>query len=213
MHSRTVMVQHIELRRIEELVPYEKNPRTHSARQVDQIKASMKEFGFVVPILIDSKAGIVAGHGRLLAARKLGLTHVPVIVLDHLSEAQKRAYLLADNQLALNAGWDEDLLRVELEELKALDINIDLIGFDPGDLDRMLARGRGSCLVDEDKVPEAPRQVTSARGDLWILGGHRLVCGDATDAGDVARLCGSAGERAQPLLLVTDPPYGIELDS
>jgi len=213
MHSRTVMVQHIELRRIEELVPYEKNPRTHSARQVDQIKASMKEFGFVVPILIDTHAGIVAGHGRLLAARKLGLTHVPVIVLDHLSEAQKRAYLLADNQLALNAGWDEDLLRVELEELKALDINIDLIGFDPGDLDRMLARGRGSCLVDEDDVPDAPRQVTSTRGDLWILGGHRLVCGDATDAGDVARLCGSAGERAQPLLLVTDPPYGIELDS
>src|SRR5579872_6245418 len=151
MHSRTVMVQHIELRRIEELVPYEKNPRTHSARQVDQIKASMKEFGFVVPILIDSKAGIVAGHGRLLAARKLGLTHVPVIVLDHLSEAQKRAYLLADNQLALNAGWDEDLLRVELEELKALDINIDLIGFDPGDLDRMLARGRSSCLVMRTK--------------------------------------------------------------
>src|SRR5450755_3661938 len=128
------MVKHIELWLIDRLIPYSRNPRTHSDAQVAQIAASIREFGFNNPILVDTKAGIIAGHGRLLAARSLGLTEVPVIVLDHLSEAQKRAYIIADNQLALNAGWDEDILRTELAALQAEDFNIDLIGFDDRDL-------------------------------------------------------------------------------
>src|SRR5579863_4708129 len=127
------MVKHIQLWLVEKLIPYARNPRTHSDAQVAQIAASIAEFGFNNPILVDTKAGIIAGHGRLLAARKLGLTEVPVIVLDHLSEAQKRAYIIADNQLALNAGWDDDVLRSELAALQAEDFNVDLIGFDDRD--------------------------------------------------------------------------------
>src|SRR5271169_4297071 len=138
------MVKHIELWLVEKLIPYSRNPRTHSDAQIAQIAASIAEFGFNNPILVDTKAGIIAGHGRLLAARKLGLTEVPVIVLDHLSEAQKRAYIIADNQLALNAGWNDDLLRSELAALQQEDFNIDLIGFDDRDLAQLLA-DQDSC--------------------------------------------------------------------
>src|SRR6202167_622393 len=131
-----VVAKHIEMWLIEKLIPWTKNPRTHSEAQVAQIAASITEFGFNNPILVDTHSGIIAGHGRLLAARKLGLTEVPVIVLDHLTEAQKRAYIIADNQLALNAGWDEDLLREQLAALQAEDFNIDLIGFEDRDLSR-----------------------------------------------------------------------------
>src|ERR1700691_3674253 len=131
-----VVAKHIEMWLIEKLIPWAKNPRTHSDAQIAQIAASIAEFGFNNPILVDTKAGIIAGHGRLLAARKLGLTEVPVIVLDHLTAAQKRAYIIADNQLTLNAGWDEDLLRAELAALQAEDFNIDLIGFEDRDLSR-----------------------------------------------------------------------------
>src|SRR5450432_2374755 len=137
--SLQAMVKHIELWLIDKLVPYARNPRTHSDAQVAQIAASIAEYGFNNPSLVDTKAGIIAGHGRLLAARKLGLGEVPVIVLDHLSEAQKRAYIIADNQLALNAGWDEDILRAELAALRAEDFDIDLIGFDDRDLAQLLA--------------------------------------------------------------------------
>src|ERR1700691_4916034 len=136
LHS---MAKQIELWVIDKLIPWARNPRTHSDAQVAQIAASIAEFGFNNPILVDTKAGIIAGHGRLLAARKLGLTEVPVIVLDHLSEAQKRAYVIADNQLALNAGWDDDLLRSELAALQQEDFNLDLIGFDDRDLTKLLA--------------------------------------------------------------------------
>src|SRR3984957_17829249 len=149
------MARHIEMWSIEKLIPYTRNPRTHSDAQVAQIGASIAEFGFNNPILVDTKAGIIAGHGRLLAARKLQLAEVPVIVLDHLTEAQKRAYILADNQLALNAGWDEELLRIELTALQEEDINLNLIGFEDEELARLLAAQDASDgLTDEDAVPE-----------------------------------------------------------
>jgi DNA modification methylase len=200
------IVKHIELWLIDRLIPFARNPRTHSDVQISQIAASIAEFGFNNPILVDTKAGIIAGHGRLLAARKLRLTEVPVIVLDHLSEAQKRAYIIADNQLALNAGWDEDLLRAELAALQEEDFNLDLIGFNPHELDTLLA------LDDEEQanaVPPLPESPVSRSGDLWLLGSHRILCGDATNAEAVARLL----DERKPRLMVTDPPYGIELDS
>ncbi len=201
------LVQRIEHWLLDKLIPFARNPRTHSDAQVAQIAASIAEFGFNNPILVDTKAGIIAGHGRLLAARKLGLTEVPVIVLDHLTEAQKRAYIIADNQLALNAGWDEDLLRAELAALQAEDFNLDLIGFDDRDLSRLLADQ--DAADQADAVPDVPAAPVTVPGDLWLCGKHRVLCGDATSAEAVARLL---GER-KPRLMVTDPPYGIELDS
>ena len=207
------MAQRIELWPIEKLKPYAKNPRTHSAAQIDQIAASIEAFGFNNPVLVDTSAGIIAGHGRLLAARKLGLKEVPVIVLDHLTAAQKRAYIIADNQLALNADWDEELLRAELAAVQAEDFNLDLIGFDDDELARLLADNDAVGLTDEDAVPDPPEDPITRTGDLWLLGPHRVLCGDATSAEAVMRVCGSNAQRPQPLLMVTDPPYGIELDS
>lgn len=204
--------KHIEMLPIGRLNPFAGNPRTHSDVQVDQLAASMEAFGFNNPILVDTKAGIIAGHGRLLAARKLGLTEVPVIVLDHLSEAQKRAYIIADNQLALNAGWDDELLRAELAALQAEDFNLDLIGFEADELARLLDDD-GAGLTDEDAIPDPPDDPVTMTGDLWLLGPHRVFCGDATSAEAVMRVCGEPGSRPQPSLMVTDPPYGIELDS
>lgn len=183
------MAQCIELWVIEKLIPWARNPRTHSDSQIAQIAASIAAFGFNNPILVDTKAGIIAGHGRLLAARKLGLQEVPVIVLDHLTEAQKRAYIIADNQLALNAGWDEELLRVELAALQQEDFDLSLIGFEDEELARLLAaQDVVEGLTDEDAVPELPQTPTSVTGDLWILGDHKLLVGDVTHGDDVARL-------------------------
>jgi ParB-like chromosome segregation protein Spo0J len=183
------MAQRIELWPLDRLVPYTKNPRTHSDAQVAQIAASIAAFGFNNPILVDTKAGIIAGHGRLLAARKLPLKEVPVIILDHLSEKQKRAYILADNQLALNAGWDESLLRIELAALQEEEFNLDVIGFEDEALPRLLAaQDAAEGLTDEDAVPELPQTNTSVMGDVWILGNHKLLVGDATDQGAVSRL-------------------------
>src|SRR5450631_1655584 len=167
----TPMAQRIEHWPLEKLIPYARNPRTHSEAQVAQIAASIAAFGFNNPLLVDTKAGIIAGHGRLLAARKLHLTEVPVIILDHLSEAQKRAYILADNQLALNAGWDEELLRLELAALQDEDFNIGLIGFEDEELARLLAAQDGAeGITDEDSVPELSEASISLLGDLWTLG-------------------------------------------
>src|ERR1700685_788999 len=201
------MVKHIELWLIDKLIPLARYPRTHSDGQIAQCAAIGTEFGFNNPILVDTQAGIIAGHGRLLAARKLGLAEVPVIVLDHLSAAQKRAYIIADNQLALNAGWDEDLLRAELAALRAEDFDIDLIGFDDRDLAQLLADQDSDDQANT--VPDVPAAPVAVPGDLWLCGKHRVLCGDSTDGTAVARLL--AGE--QPFLMVTDPPYGIELDS
>src|SRR5689334_8080249 len=171
------MAQRIEHWPLEKLIPYARNPRTHSDAQVVQIAASIAEFGFNNPILVDTKAGIIAGHGRLLAARKLQLKEVPVIILDHLSEAQKRAYILADNQLALNAGWDEELLRLELAALESDGFDLDLTGLSDEELAHFLPCGAPFEGIEEEAVPELPSTPTSVLGDLWILGPHRLFCG------------------------------------
>jgi DNA modification methylase len=203
------VAKHIEMWLIERLIPWAKNPRTHSDAQIAQIAASIEQFGFNNPILVDTKAGIIAGHGRLLAAQKLGLEEVPVIVLDHLSEAQKRAYIIADNQLALNAGWDEDLLRAELAALQAEDFDVNLLGFEDEELARLLAAQEATeGLTDEDAVPELPQTPVSVTGDLWVLGEHRLLVGDATKQADVEKLM--AGEFAD--LVFTDPPYNVDYE-
>jgi ParB-like chromosome segregation protein Spo0J len=159
---------------------------------VDQIAASMVEFGWTNPILVDENAGILAGHGRLLAARKLGLAEVPVIRFEHLSEAQKRAYLIADNQLALQAGWDDALLAEELAWLRDERFDLGLMGFDASELERLLALAEGEAASDaaEDEVPEPPEEPVSKPGDLWTLGNHRLLFGDATVLADVERVLG-----------------------
>jgi DNA modification methylase len=206
MHA---VVKHIELWLIDNLIPWARNPRTHSDAQIAQIAASIAEFGFNNPILVDTKAGIIAGHGRLLAARKLGLKEVPVIVLDHLSEAQKRAYIIADNQLAMNAGWNEELLRVELAALQQEDFDLALIGFEDDELARLLAaQDAAEGLTDEDAIPDLPETPVCEVGDLWILGDHKLLVGDATNGGDVATLM--AGAPAD--LVFTDPPYNVDYE-
>ena len=172
-----------------------------------QIAASIREFGFTNPILIDGDRGVIAGHGRLLAARKLGLTEVPTIELAHLSDAQKRAYILADNRLALSAGWDEDLLRIELTDLQSEGFDLSLTGFDLDEIGSLLIAATDG-LTDPDQVPDVPESPVSRAGDLWVLGRHRLVCGDSTDAATIHRVL--AGVR--PHLMVTDPPYGVEYD-
>jgi DNA modification methylase len=202
------LAERIELWPLEKLRPYERNPRTHSEAQVDQIAASMVEFGWTNPILIDENAGILAGHGRLLAARKLGLEDVPVIRFEHLSEAQKRAYLIADNALALNAGWSEELLAEELAWLRDERFDLDLIGFDASELERLLALADGEAASDEaeDEVPEPPEDPVSRPGDLWVLGNHRLLCGDATVLADVERVLGD--HLAD--MTFCDPPYNVD---
>jgi DNA modification methylase len=204
------MASRIELWPTERLRPYDKNPRTHSAEQVAKIAASMTEFGFTNPVLVDSRDGIIAGHGRLQAAQRLGLEQVPVVVLDHLTDAQRRAYVIADNRLALDAGWDEDLLAAELAALKDDGFDLGLTGFGSEELDEIFAwadRALGDDAADEE-APEPPDEPVSRPGDLWILGRHRLLCGDSTNADHVARVVAGAA----PRLLLTDPPYGVELD-
>ena len=188
-----------------DLIPYANNPRTHSEQQVAQVAASIQEFGFNNPILIDEHNSIIAGHGRLAAAQKLDMTPVPTILLEGLSEAQRKAYVIADNKLTENGGWDYDLLAVEIERLKELDVDIDLTGFDPTELDTILEPEVVEGLTDEDAVPEVPDNPITKRGDVWILGNHRLMCGDSTSIDDVERLMN--GET--PDLIHTDPPYGM----
>jgi DNA modification methylase len=194
----------IAWRPLGELIPYVRNPRTHSDAQVTQIAGSIREFGWTNPVLVDGENGIIAGHGRVLAARKLGLERVPVIELAHLSEAQKRAYVLADNQLALNAGWDEALLKLELADLSELGFDFGLIGFSEGELERLLA-GDTAGLTDDDEAPALPEEPVSKAGDLWLLDEHRLLCGDATVLADVERVLD--GRLAD--MTFTDPPYNV----
>lgn len=203
------MAKQIEHWPVDRLIPYARNPRTHSDAQITQIAANIAEFGFTNPLLVDTNAGIIAGHGRLLAARKLNLPEVPVIVLDHLSETQKRAYMIADNRLALNAGWDDELLRCELEELDKADYNLALTGFEDEELAQLLARQDATeGLTDEDAVPELAPENVSAVGDLWVTGDHRLLCGDATNQADVGRVI--ANEAVD--CVFTDPPYNVDYE-
>jgi len=194
-----------------ELAPYAANARTHTDEQIAQIAASIEEFGFTNPILAGSDGVIIAGHGRLLAAQRLGLDKVPVITLDHLSDAQRRALVIADNKIAENAGWDEELLRAELAALQEMEFDLDLVGFSDEELDELLGDLEAEALGEvegEDEVPETPEDPVSRPGDLWLLGNHRLLCGDSTVATDVERMLGTV----KPLLMVTDPPYGVEYD-
>jgi len=191
---------------VEKLIPYVKNSRTHSDGQVAQIAASIKEFGWTNPILVDGESGVIAGHGRLLAARKLGHKEVPVIELAHMTESQKRAYVIADNQLAMNAGWDTTLLSLELADLKEQGFEMDVLGFDPKELDKLLEPEQVDGLTDEDAVPETPVEPKTKLGDIYQLGNHRLMCGDSTSIDAVEKLMN--GQKAD--VLFTDPPYGID---
>jgi DNA modification methylase len=198
----------ITWRSVDQLIPYARNSRTHSKDQVAQIAASIREFGWTNPILVDGDGTIIAGHGRVMAARKLGEKEVPCIELGHLTEAQKRAYVIADNQLALNAGWDAEMLKVEIAELVDADFDLGLLGFD----DAMLAGLTGvetEGLTDPDDVPEPPAVPVTVLGDVWVMGRHRIICGSSTEADTVAKLLLDV----KPHLMVTDPPYGVEYDA
>lgn len=198
----------VERRKVVDLVPYARNARTHSPDQVDQIAASIREWGWTTPVLIDEAGGIIAGHGRILAAHKLGIPDVPAMTAIGWTEAQKKAYILADNKLAMNAGWDTELLRVELQELSELDFDMPLIGFDADELAALMAEPTVG-LTDPDEAPEPPVNPVTVLGDVWLLGRHRIVCGDSTKADDVAK----ALNGVEPHLMVTDPPYGVEYDA
>ena len=192
----------------DQLIPYVNNSRTHDNNQVKQIASSIKEFGFTNPLLIDEDGGIIAGHGRLLAADLLGIDEVPTITLVGLTEAQRKAYVIADNQLALNAGWDLDTLKVELDRLTELDFDVDLLGFDDDFLSSLLDEPVDG-LTDEDAVPDAPENPVTVEGDVWILGNHRLMCGDSTSIDAVDKLMD--GHKAD--MVFTDPPYGVSYQS
>jgi len=188
-----------------ELEPYSSNARTHSDEQISQICDSIKEFGFTNPILIDENRGIIAGHGRLLAAQRLLMDKAPTITLEGLTPAQRQAYVIADNKLALNAGWNEDLLRSEISDLLNMDFEIGLTGFSPDEIQNLLRTEH----ENEDEVPPVPDDPITKPGDIWILGGHRLICGDSTNAFHVEQVLNGV----RPHLMVTDPPYGVEYDA
>ncbi len=194
----------VEYVAMSDLIPYARNSRTHSDEQVAQIAASIREFGFANPILIDADGGIIAGHGRARASHLLKLETVPCIRLANLTPTQRRAYVIADNRLALNAGWDADMLKLELQELNAEEFKLELLGFDADELVDFLAPTPGEGLTDPDAIPEKI-ETRCKPGQLWKLGKHRLLCGDSTKAEDVERLMGT--ERA--IIFLTDPPYGV----
>ncbi len=195
------------LQPINDLIPYARNSRTHSPAQVAKIAASIKEFGFTNPVLTDGAGGIIAGHGRVLAAQKLGLIEVPTISLGYLSAAQRQAFAIADNRLALDAGWDMDMLKLELGELSDLDFDLSLSGFGDDEIGAILNAGNGG-LTDCDAVPDIPQNPVTKLGDVWQLGRHRLVCGESTDRATVADCLSGV----TPHLMVTDPPYGVDYD-
>ena len=199
----------ITQKKVESLIPYINNSRTHSDEQVAQIASSIKEFGWTNPILVDGDNSIIAGHGRLLAARKLGYKEVPTIELADLTETQKKAYIIADNRLALNAGWDNELLTIELNDLLADGFALELLGFDPKELDALLEPEVVEGLTDEDAVPDVPDEPTTKLGDIYQLGNHRLMCGDSTSIDAVDELMD--GQKAD--MVFTDPPYGMRLDT
>lgn len=193
------------MRNVQDLIPYVNNSRTHSDEQVAQIAASIREFGWTNPILVDGANGIIAGHGRLLAARKLGYTEVPTIELSQLTETQKKAYIIADNRLALNAGWDNEILTVELNDLLADGYALEILGFDPKELSALLEPEQLQGLTDEDEAPPVPVEPKTKPGDIYQLGKHRLMCGDSTSMDDLETLC--EGQLVD--MWLTDPPYNV----
>ena len=199
----------VEYKNIKELIPYCNNSRTHSDEQVLQIASSIKEFGFTNPVLIDGQGGIIAGHGRIMAAQKLKMDEVPTITLSGLSEAQKKAYIIADNKLALNAGWDEEMLRLEISELGDLGFDLALTGFSDEDMDALFAKDAvQEGLTDPDDVPDLADPI-SKQGDVWVLGAHKVMCGDSTSLVDVESLMGGLMADA----CWTDPPYNVNYES
>jgi DNA modification methylase len=199
----------IENVNVSELVPYDKNSRTHTDQQINQIVKSIKEFGFTNPVLVDKDNGIIAGHARVQAAKKMGMASVPCIRLSNLTSAQKRAYVIADNKLALNAGWDSDALKFEITGLKDEDFDLSLTGFDQGEIEQILIGNGNDGLTDQDAVPDVGEEPVTKTGDVWIMGDHRLICGDSTSAEDVNRLLD--GGKAD--IVFTDPPYGVSIGS
>lgn len=196
------MTTRMELRPVSELIPYARNAREHSEVQIRQLRSSLREFGFVAPLLIDAQGNILAGHGRLAAAEAEGLERVPCVLVEHLTATQRRAYILADNRLAEQASWDAELVSLELQELRDAGFELDLTGFDASDILLEDPPEAG----EDGYVPELPEEPRSKQGEVYQMGRHRLMCGDATRAEDVARLMG--GVRAQ--LLLTDPPYNVD---
>ena len=197
--------ENIEIWDISRLIPYARNSRTHSDAQISQLAASIKEWGWTVPILIDETGMIIAGHGRLAAAQKLNYKQVPVVIANNWSEEKKRAYVIADNKLALNAGWDTELLALEIQELKATDFNLSTLGFTDEELNNLIPVDVTEGLTDEDAVPEPPPEPITKPGDIWVLGKHRLMCGDSTSIDHLERLCSGL----QIDMWLTDPPYNV----
>jgi len=197
----------MQLVSIDKLIPYINNARTHSPEQINKLRASLREFGFINPVIIDKDFNVIAGHGRIMAAKEEGIKEVPCVLVDYLTEAQKKAYILADNRMAMDAGWDEELLRVEIEALQAEDFNIGLTGFEGAELEALFGDNTGSEAEDDDFDLTAALEKASfvERGDIWTVGRHRLMCGDATSAEDVNVLMGDVKGN----LILTDPPYGV----
>lgn len=199
--------EELKLINIDELIPYANNARTHSKDQINKLRSSLREFGFINPILIDKDYNILAGHGRVMAAREEGIKEVPCVLVEHLTEAQKKAYILADNRLAMDAGWDDEMLALELENLKELDFDMDLTGFDAAEIDELFSNIHDKDVQDDDFDVDAAlgEDTISKQGDIWLLGRHRLICGDSTKAEIYEKLM--EGKKAN--LCVTDPPYNV----
>lgn len=196
---------------LSKLVPYVNNARTHSPEQITKLRSSLREFGFINPVIIDRDFNVIAGHGRIMAAKEEGLTEVPCVFVDYLTEAQKKAYILADNRMALDAGWDEELLRIEIESLQGADFDVSLTGFGEDEIADLFASDSEKDVKDDDFDLSAALEKASfvERGDIWTVGRHKLMCGDATSADDVSALMD--GKKAN--LIVTDPPYGVSFKS
>lgn len=195
----------IIIKKPDELIPYINNSRKHSDRQIEQVAASIKEFGFLNPVIIDAECGIIAGHCRVLAAKKLSIDNIPCIDARHLTKSQKKAYVIADNKLALNAEWDEELLKIEIESLNDDGFDVSVLGFDD-EIDNLI-NDPVKGLADPDDIPEPPTDPKSKPGDIWILGGHRLMCGDSCNIDDMEKLCN--GQLVD--MWLTDPPYNLSL--
>ena len=194
---------------LEKLVPYANNPRTHSAEQINKLRSSLREFGFINPVIIDRDYGVIAGHGRILAAKEEGIREVPCVFADHLTEAQKKAYIIADNRMAMDAGWDEELLRVEIEALQAEAFDLSLTGFDEKELSDLFKDDADVREDDFDVEAELEKPCVAKGGDVWLLGRHRVICGDSTKPETYALLLGDTKVN----LVCTDPPYLVKLES
>lgn len=209
MDERAAIFPDYKMAMVADLIPYARNSRTHSEEQVAKIAASIKEFGFLNPVIVDGDNGIIAGHGRIMAAQKLGMEQVPTIEASHLTDAQRRAYIIADNRLALDAGWDDEMLRVEFAELEGAGFDLELTGFTLDEIDALQIEEVEEGLTDEDAVPDVPEDPVTVEGDVWVLGNHRLMCGDSTSIDAVNYML--QGRKAD--MVNTDPPYGVSYQS